>query len=117
MVMRATRVLFTGKGQVSVQPLEVDSPAPEEVLIETIYTTISPGTERAHLLAEVNTVPHTKGFPFQAGYSNIGRILSVGERVTHFKAGDIVASALPHVSHGVLPVDSPRGSLRRPRFD
>jgi L-iditol 2-dehydrogenase len=115
--MRGRRIRFTGKGQVSVESFEVDSPAPDEVLIETLYTTISPGTERAHLLAEVNTAPHDRGFPFQPGYSNVGRIVSVGERVSHFKPGDIVASAVPHMSHGVLPVDSPRGSIRRPRFD
>jgi 2-desacetyl-2-hydroxyethyl bacteriochlorophyllide A dehydrogenase len=115
--MRGRRIRFTGKGQVSVESFEVDSPAADEVLIETLYSTISPGTERAHLLAEVNTVPHERGFPFQPGYSNVGRIASVGERVSDFKPGDIVASAMPHVSHGILPVDSRRGSTRRPRFD
>jgi L-iditol 2-dehydrogenase len=115
--VQGRRIRFTGKGQVAIESFEVERPAPDEILVETLYSAISPGTERAHLLAEVNTVPHTRGFPFQPGYSNVGRVVSAGARVSHFKPGDIVASQLPHVSHGVLPVDSARGSLRRPRFD
>jgi L-iditol 2-dehydrogenase len=115
--MRARRIRFTGKGQVAVEPFEVGRPADDEVLIETLFTAISPGTERSHLLAEENTATRTRGYPFQPGYSNVGRILEAGKAVKHFKPGQIVASAIPHISHGIVPADTEHGSLRRPKSD
>jgi L-iditol 2-dehydrogenase len=94
--MRAHRVAFTAPGKVAIEPFELPEPADDELLVETLYTTISPGTERSHYLAEVNTVTRDKGFPFYPGYSNIGRVMR-GPR-----AGEIVATSLPHVSHGIV---------------
>jgi threonine dehydrogenase-like Zn-dependent dehydrogenase len=87
-----------------VESFEVDQPARNEVLIETLYTTISPGTERAHLLAEENTVTRDIGFPFQPGYSNVGRVLQTGADVRQLRPGQLVASSIPHVSHALLTV-------------
>jgi threonine dehydrogenase-like Zn-dependent dehydrogenase len=106
--MEGKRVRFTAPGIVSVEAFEVGKPAADEVLIETLYTTISPGTERSHLLAEENTVTRSRGFPFQPGYSNVGRVLETGSAVTNLRPGQLVASSLPHVSHAVLtPVTGP----------
>src|SRR6185312_6254902 len=69
---------FTARGKVSLEPVTVGEPDENQLLVETLYTAISPGTERAFLLAEPNTITQRKGFPFPPGYSNVGRVLAVG---------------------------------------
>ena len=101
--MQAKQALFTARGKVSLEPIEVGTPDENQLLVETLYTAISPGTERAFLLAEPNTITQRNGFPFPPGYSNVGRVLSVGGAVKKFKPGDLIASRLPHVSHFLIP--------------
>jgi L-iditol 2-dehydrogenase len=103
--MQAKRVCFTGPGKVEFESIDVEAPAENEVLIETLYTCISPGTERAHYLAEENTVTHDKPGRFYPGYSNIGRIAAVGPGVTQYRAGQTVATSIPHASHALFPVN------------
>lgn len=43
--MQAHAIVFTGVGQAAVTETEIPSPGPGEVLVETAYTAISPGTE------------------------------------------------------------------------
>jgi threonine dehydrogenase-like Zn-dependent dehydrogenase len=101
--MKGRRIVFTGRGTVAVEDFEVESPAEDQVLIETLHSSISPGTERAHLLAEPNTITRVRGFPFQPGYSNVGRILGVGAAVTAYRPGQLVVTEQPHLSHVLLP--------------
>jgi threonine dehydrogenase-like Zn-dependent dehydrogenase len=101
--MRARRVVFTGRGQVAFEGVEVGKPADDQILVETLYTAISPGTERAFLLAEPNTITHTKGFPFRPGYSNVGRVIEVGAAIRSFRVGQLIATKQPHVSHFLMP--------------
>ena len=100
--MQGRRVRFVAPGKVEVQSFEVPPPGAGEALVQTLYTTISPGTERAHLMAEENTVTRDIGYPFQPGYSSVGRVLSVGAGVEALRAGQLVASSIPHVSHAIL---------------
>lgn len=104
--MQARRVRFVGPRKVDLESFEVETPAENEVLIETLYTCISPGTERSHYLAEENAVTRDKPGPFYPGYSNIGRIAQVGPGVEGFRAGQLVATALPHLSHAIVPAQA-----------
>jgi L-iditol 2-dehydrogenase len=101
--MIGRRIVFTGPGRVAVESFEVGRPAADQILIEAIYSSISPGTERAHLLAEPNTGTGKRGFPFHPGYSNIGRIVEVGAAVTAYQPGQLVATERPHLSHILMP--------------
>jgi L-iditol 2-dehydrogenase len=101
--LKARQLVFSGRGEVSFQPFDIGPPADDQILVETLYTAISPGTERAFLLAEPNTITQKSGFPFTPGYSNVGRVLAAGSAVRTFKRGDLVATRLTHVSHFVLP--------------
>ncbi len=101
--MIGRRVAFTGVGRVEIESFDVPAPARDQILIEAIHSTISPGTERAHLLAEPNTGTGKRGFPFYPGYANIGRIVSVGSDVTGYRVGQIVATERPHQSHILMP--------------
>ena len=54
--MEAKQALFTARGKVSLEPVNVSEPDENQLLVETLYTAISPGTERAFLMAEPNTI-------------------------------------------------------------
>ena len=70
--MRENRkIIFTKPGVAEVVPCAMPEIGPDEVLIETDYTAISAGTEKANIL-DLPNVSHT--WPKQPGYSGSGRI-------------------------------------------
>jgi 2-desacetyl-2-hydroxyethyl bacteriochlorophyllide A dehydrogenase len=100
--MKAKRVVFKSRGVVEVEDFEVDSLQPSHLLVKTVCSLISPGTETAFLMA----LPNTPGvFPQYPGYSNIGIVEEVGENVEDFKRGDLVASATGHSSYVLVSKD------------
>ncbi|MFM9967760.1 MAG: zinc-dependent alcohol dehydrogenase [Burkholderiales bacterium] len=109
--MQARKVVFAAKGKVAIEAFELPAIENDQILIETLYSSISPGTERAHLLAEENTMTRAKGFPFQPGYSNVGRITAVGGEVSAYRPGQLVVTEQPHYSHVVLPATVGNGLL------
>jgi len=102
-VMMGRRIAFTAAEKVALETFDIAEPAEDQILVETVYTTISPGTERANLLAEPNTQTHKAGFPFYPGYCNVGRIVAVGSSVKSYRNGQLVATSRPHASHYLLP--------------
>ena len=107
--MQTHRVVFPKPGVVEVQEFDVASPGPDEVLIRTEVSLISPGTEGAGLMDR----PNTGGkFPKRPGYSNVGVVEEVGANVKAFAPGDRVASHAGHGDRVVVSVD--RGVVRVP---
>ena len=97
--MKGYRIVWPAAKQVELEDFELPPLQPGMVLIQTDYTLVSPGTEKACLLAMPNT---SRVFPQRPGYSATGRILEVGPDVTHFQAGDrVVAYHSPHASHWI----------------
>jgi len=94
------RIVWPEKGRVALEPFELAKPGDDEVLIETEYSLISPGTE----LAFLNALPNTPGlYPQYPGYNNVGRIVELGCCVTGSAVGDRVASAAKHASMATVP--------------
>ncbi|MBI4317906.1 MAG: zinc-binding alcohol dehydrogenase, partial [Chloroflexi bacterium] len=75
-------------------------PGPGEVLVQTSFTAVSPGTERASLLRLPNA---GRAFPQYPGYSGAGQIVAVGPRVSRLRVGDVVAAGVHHASVATLP--------------
>jgi 2-desacetyl-2-hydroxyethyl bacteriochlorophyllide A dehydrogenase len=76
---------------------------PDEVLIETEYSVISAGTEKANLIAQPNTLNR---FPQYPGYSATGRIVETGAEVRSVQAGDrVICYHTGHASHAVKPAE------------
>ncbi len=103
-------VVFEGVGQAALRTVEYSSPQAGEVLVESLFTAISAGTERANLMALPNTgtAPggynwkSPGGFPFHPGYCGVGRIAACGEGVESLKIGDrVVGNWAGHRSHFV----------------
>jgi 2-desacetyl-2-hydroxyethyl bacteriochlorophyllide A dehydrogenase len=93
-------VVFASKGKAELEEFEVPSPKAGEVLLESDYSVISAGTERANLIALPNTETSKKGFPCYPGYCGAGRVVAVGEGVENLSGGDrAVAVWGGHRSH------------------
>jgi len=94
--LRGKRVVFKDKGLVAVEDFDLKQPASDQLLIGTVSTLISPGTETAFLTALPNT---SNVFPQYPGYANAGVVVSVGDEVSSFRVGDRVVSRKNHASH------------------
>ncbi len=99
---------FTSPRQVEVREEMLPDPAPDEVLVETICSAISPGTEMLVYRDEfpnlpvdthIESLPGTFSYPLCYGYANIGRIKAFGKQVNNDWGNHIVFSFQPHTSH------------------
>lgn len=84
--MHSQALLFTGPHQVGLGTLELPPPGPGELLIEALYTCISPGTELRCLSGRQAGAPE---WPYIPGYAMVGRVLEVGPQ-TQLSAGTLV---------------------------
>ncbi len=87
--MRKTALEFSARGRLGVRDLgEPPGPGPSEILLETVYSGVTNGTERHAFLGE-----HGFGgghYPSRHGYQQVGRVVAAGEQVTRFQTGDWV---------------------------
>ena len=87
MSITANVVLFEQEGRVIVSSANLRECGADELVCETIYSTISPGTELRMLGGHYGT---TGKFPFIPGYSSLGRVVSVGKDVGGWRVGDLI---------------------------
>lgn len=52
--MKCKQIVFTEKNKVELLTVDVNEPAPNEVMVETMVSTISCGTERANITGNPN---------------------------------------------------------------
>jgi 2-desacetyl-2-hydroxyethyl bacteriochlorophyllide A dehydrogenase len=76
--MKTTALLATGIDKVELADANIPEPGPGELIVEAIYTAISPGTEMRCLAGRQIGVT----FPYIPGYSMVGRIGARGPGVT-----------------------------------
>jgi 3-hydroxyethyl bacteriochlorophyllide a dehydrogenase len=108
--MKAKAILFTGVGQVEMRDVQVPQPEKDEVLVEALYTCISPGTELRCLAGQQ---PGGETFPFIPGYAAVGRVIArgpeaslpVGTLVNHSSTARVDAPRLwgGHIELAVQP--------------
>src|SRR5437763_928299 len=111
--MRARQVVIKEAFQVDVREVELPPPGPEQILVETEVSAVSPGTELAvytgtHQWLKDPNLPDWK-FPFRSGYSAAGRIATVGANIRGWQAGDRVSYPGNHASHELLTLGHERG--------
>lgn len=82
------QIVFTNVHEAALLETELSNIKENEVLVETEYTVVSGGTERANLLGLENA--GGSRFPKKLGYCGIGRVLEVGTAVTSVAVGDRV---------------------------
>lgn len=103
MPIKSHAVVFTARNQVEFRAIESPDPGSEDVVIEIHQSWISNGTEGSFLRGEriSGDVAWREGdpapFPMVAGYQKVGRVLSVGAKVSRFKLGDFVFASMSRV--------------------
>ena len=79
--------------------LNLSNPPKDRIILETLYTAISPGTELSAFLGMPPLRPTTKKYPRLMGYCNISRIISMGLDVQGYEIGDTVMTHSAHRSN------------------
>lgn len=92
MTQTSVQVIVRPDNSVGTKITEIRSPGRGEVLVESVCTLISAGTE-------LGTQEQGRTDDFTPGYSNTGRIIEIGEGVDGYKIGDRVLSLGSHASH------------------
>lgn len=93
--MKSRAVVFTAANTYNVLEVSIADPGPDDILVRTLWTAVSPGTERWTLRGKhIGT-----RFPCIPGYHRIGIVESAGANVSSHKVGDIVYGS----SNKVLP--------------
>jgi len=115
--MKAQQLWFTEPLKVEVREQELPAPTPDQVLVRSLYSGISAGTEmlvyrgqvpeNLALDANLSTLGNERiEYPLQYGYACVGRIESVGSAVDDSCIGKTVFSFQPHSSHFLSPLSS-----------
>jgi len=80
--MRSSKaVVFAAENHVEVRNVTLREPQADDVIIETLYSSISAGTEKMILEGKMPDMPMMK-FPVVPGYETVGRIIKKGDNVT-----------------------------------
>lgn len=113
--MKRQSLWFEGGGRVSVREEALEAPGSGEILIETIMSAISPGTEMlfyngqleegAAVDATMEGYRRELSYPLRYGYSSVGRIAKAGNGVDPTLVGRLAFAFMPHASASCVPVD------------
>jgi 2-desacetyl-2-hydroxyethyl bacteriochlorophyllide A dehydrogenase len=123
MSLASNVVLFEQINRVSTAQVSLKPCGPLELVCETLYSIISPGTELRMLAGHYGT---TGKFPFIPGYSSVGRVAEVGAKAAGWRVGDLVncRNTMPfestlalyggHSSYKVVPTEGTDRPVRLP---
>jgi 2-desacetyl-2-hydroxyethyl bacteriochlorophyllide A dehydrogenase len=109
--VRARRLLFTGPRRVDPAPVDVPDPGPGQLLVRTLFSGISTGTELLcyrglldpdlPLDERIGALGGSFRYPFPYGYSCVGRV----ERGAAAPPGALVFAFHPHQDRFVVGAD------------
>ena len=97
--MKARQAVITEPFQVGIREVDLPDPGPQQILVRTEASAISPGTELAvytgtHQWLLDPKLPDWK-FPFRPGYSAAGTVVAVGGEVSGVHTLDTKNSNVP----------------------
>lgn len=94
-MLKTKQILFTKPYTAEFVEVDVGTLGDNQVLVETEYSSISCGTEKANYSGDANVSIGPKNsvihFPRASGYSSSGRVIAKGKNVTSVEIGDAVA--------------------------
>ena len=111
--MHSQTLFFTAPGQVEIRQTPLPPLTQGQILVETIYSSISPGTEmlvyRGQFpkgLADTHDVLSSKlEYPMPYGYATVGRVVKITKDMRHRWKDRLVFAFKPHTSHFVATPD------------
>jgi 2-desacetyl-2-hydroxyethyl bacteriochlorophyllide A dehydrogenase len=109
-VHEARAVWFPAPRRVEVRAEPVGAPGRDEILVETLASAISHGTEMLVYRGEVPpdtaldlpTLAGSFAFPIKYGYAAVGRVIDVGDAVRTAAPGDVLFALHPHQDRFLL---------------
>lgn len=115
--MNSRQLYFVKPFQVEIRDQQLPPLPPDQVLVKSLYSGISAGTEmlvyRGQLPDDMALDESLAAFesqktnyPLQYGYACVGRIEQVGKNIDVACIGKTVFSFLPHGSHHICTMDS-----------
>ena len=108
--MKCKQIVFTEKNKAELLTVDVNEPAENEVMVETMVSTISCGTERANLTGDPNVNPNAGAsvyFPRASGYNSAGIVVKKGSEVKSVDIGDrVVVYWGQHKSYNIVPEEN-----------
>ena len=109
--MRTEAIVFAAPSAVEVRAVDLPAPEPDEVLIRTVYSGVSQGTERWMLLGRYNHMADDASatYPCFPGYQAAGVVEAIGGAVADLKPGDRVIAAGTRFAEGP-PISPGRAS-------
>lgn len=109
MSVQTQQVLLMESGEVVIREQTLPHVGPQDVLVESLCSLLSSGTERIIIKRDFDAGSHWDRwirYPFPLGYASIGRVIEVGKQVSTSLLGQTVALRVPHASHHVVGTDS-----------
>ena len=91
--MKCKQIVFTEKNKAELLTVDANEPAPNEVMVQTMVSTISCGTERANLTGDPNVNAFGGAgvvFPRTSGFNSAGIVVKKGADVKSVEVGDRV---------------------------
>jgi 2-desacetyl-2-hydroxyethyl bacteriochlorophyllide A dehydrogenase len=115
--LNSRQLYFVKPRQVEIRDQQLPPLLPDQVLVKSLYSGISAGTEMLVYRGQLpdDTVldeglaafeSRKTNYPLQYGYACVGRIQQVGKNIDVACIGKIVFSFLPHGSHHVCTMES-----------
>ena len=114
-MMKRQSLTFTGPRQVTICEESLLAPGPGEVLVKTIFSAVSPGTELLIYCGQApTTLPADKtisalegdlSYPLKYGYAAVGKVIALGTGVESGWQDAIIFAFQPHQSHFITLPD------------
>ena len=105
--MKCKQIVFTEKNKAELLTVDLYEPSPNEVMVKTMVSTISCGTERANITGDPNVnACGASGVvcPRMSGYNSAGVVIKKGADVKSIEVGDrVVVYWGCHKDYNVVP--------------
>jgi 2-desacetyl-2-hydroxyethyl bacteriochlorophyllide A dehydrogenase len=101
------QAVFAGPKQLRFEEKPIPEVGPLEILIETILSGVSVGTEMAVYRGAISNLTtgrwgYWNDYPIPIGYELVGYARKIGSEIKDVKEGDRIIGLAPHGSHGLL---------------
>jgi 2-desacetyl-2-hydroxyethyl bacteriochlorophyllide A dehydrogenase len=111
--MQRRTVYFTAPRRVELREESLSGPGASEVLVETLLSAVSAGTEMLVYRGQFPKASDSRDsissglqYPMAYGYACVGRVVETGKNVERDWQGRLVFAFQPHTSHFVAAPDS-----------
>lgn len=107
--MKCKQIVFTDINKAELLEVDAKEPEPNEIMVETMVSTISCGTERANIMGNPNVNAFRAAsviFPRASGYNSAGIVIKKGANVKSVNIGDrVVVFWGLHKNYNTVPED------------